>query len=130
MAGLFKLLGSKLDMSTAFHRESDGQTERYTRLLGDMLRAYCSERQSHWADELPAIEYACNNPTQSSTAYSPFFLEYFQHPLTPVALLHPAKPSLNPAADEFVGQYKSVLADVKLHIKAAQERQKRYADDF
>ena len=44
---LFKLLGSKLDMSTAFHPESDGQTERYNRILGDMLRAYCSERQSH-----------------------------------------------------------------------------------
>ena len=126
---LFKLLGSKLDMSTAFHPESDGQTERYNRILGDMLRAYCSERQSHWVDVLPAIEFACNNHTQSSTGYSPFFLEYFQHPLTPAALLHPTKPSLNPAADEFVEQYKTVLADVKLHIKAAQKRQKRYADE-
>src|SRR6266511_685843 len=72
---LFRLLGVKLAMSTAFHPQTDGQTERANRTLEDMLRAFVNYRQTNWDECLPAAEFAYNNSLQASTGYTPFFLD-------------------------------------------------------
>ena len=81
---LWKQLGTKLAMSTAYHPQTDGQTERANRTIEDMLRAYVNIKQNDWDQHLAAIEIAYNNSKQTSTGFSPFYLNYGQHPSFPL----------------------------------------------
>jgi transposase InsO family protein len=66
---LFKLAGTKLSMSTAYHPQSDGQTERANRTLVQALRSYVSSRHDDWDNHLPLIEFAYNNTVNASTGF-------------------------------------------------------------
>ena len=73
-------LGIKSTMSTAYHPQTDGQTERVNQVLEQYLRMYCNHRQNDWVYYLPTAEFSYNNQTHESTALSPFFVEYGRHP--------------------------------------------------
>ncbi|KAE9267376.1 hypothetical protein PF001_g30107 [Phytophthora fragariae] len=64
---LFRLLGTRLDMSTADHPQTDGQTERVNRVLEDILRSVCAAEPTKWSVLLPQVEFALNNAVHSST---------------------------------------------------------------
>ena len=70
-------------MSTAFHPQTDGQTERVNRILEDMLRHYVNPMLNDWDDHLDAVEFAVNNAWQESVQTTPFMLNYGQHPRLP-----------------------------------------------
>src|SRR3954447_12418562 len=80
---LFRTMGTRLAMSTAYHPQTDGQTERANRTLEDMLRAYVNYQQDDWDSLLPAAEFACNNAPNASTQMSPFRLCTSRDPLDP-----------------------------------------------
>jgi transposase InsO family protein len=61
-----KIIGTKQSMSTAYHPESDGQTERVNGVLEDVLRHYVSPDQHNWDDYLPFAEFAINNAWHKS----------------------------------------------------------------
>lgn len=82
---VFRTLGTKLHMSTAFHPESDGQTERANRTVLEMLRALINPKQDNWVSYLPIVEFAYNNSVHASTGFTPFFLNYGRHPHTALA---------------------------------------------
>ena len=65
-AALCELVGTVHSRSTAYHPQSDGQTERMNRVLKDMLRHYVNPKQDNWDDLLPAAEFAVNNAFQES----------------------------------------------------------------
>jgi hypothetical protein len=69
--------------STAFHLQTDGQTERTNRTLEEMLRPYVSPSQDGWDLKLPCAEFAVNNATTAATGFSPFYLNYGRHPRGP-----------------------------------------------
>jgi len=71
-----EVLGTKLAISTAYHSQSDGQTERMNRTLEDMLRAYVNYKQDDWNNLLRPAEIAINNSQQSLTKFSPYYLNY------------------------------------------------------
>jgi RNase H-like domain found in reverse transcriptase/Reverse transcriptase (RNA-dependent DNA polymerase)/Integrase zinc binding domain/Chromo (CHRromatin Organisation MOdifier) domain/gag-polyprotein putative aspartyl protease len=77
---LWKKLGTKLAMSTAYHPQTDGQTERANRTLEDMLRSYVDLNQDDWDDCLVAAEIAVNNSINISTKETAFYLNSGQHP--------------------------------------------------
>jgi hypothetical protein len=77
---LCERFGINLRMSSAYHPETDGQTERANRTIEDMLRAYVTPHQTDWDLHLTAIEFAYNNSVQASTGYTPFYLNYGRHP--------------------------------------------------
>ena len=77
---LCKRLGIRADYSTAFHPETDGQTERSNQDIETKLRAYCNEQQDNWADYICMNEFADNNQESSATGMSPFFFNYGYHP--------------------------------------------------
>ena len=77
-------LGTRLSMSTAYHPQSDGQTERMNRTIEDMLRAYVNNQGDDWDEHLVAAEMAINNSVQASTGYTPYYLTYGQHPRMPI----------------------------------------------
>ena len=81
---LSALLGMKLRMSTAYHPQTDGQTERTNRTLGDMLRNFAGREPSTWDAHLSAAEFALNNAINRATGRSPFFLNYGFHPALPI----------------------------------------------
>ena len=77
---LHRLIGVELRLSTSFHPQTDGATERANRTMTTMLRQAVSDHQKDWATKLPAIEFAMNLARSVSTGYSPFFLNYGQMP--------------------------------------------------
>ena len=102
-------------MSTAYHPQTDGQTERANRTLEDMLRAYVSYRQTDWDKHLTAAEIAYNNSVQASTGFSPFFLNSGQHPHLPLsAAVQPANESNNPPAAELLADLYADLESGRL----------------
>ena len=83
---LWRLAGTTLNMSTAAHAQTDGQSEGMIRVLEQMLRAYAQDMGDDWARWLPALEFAYNDSQVRTTGQTPFFLEYGQHPATPLAM--------------------------------------------
>jgi len=76
----------QLKFSTAYHPESDGQTERMNQGLECYLRMYCNYLQDDWPDLLPLAEFAYNNSTHSATQVSPFFANYGYNPHASISL--------------------------------------------
>jgi hypothetical protein len=124
---LFEQVGTKLALSTAFHPQTDGQTERMNRTLEEMLRAYASYKQNNWDEYLPAAEFAYNNSKQPSTGYTPFELDCGQHPNTPSSLAA-KKNTQVPAADDFMNHWNMMIQIAKDTLMIAQERQVKYAN--
>ncbi|KAG3054796.1 hypothetical protein PI125_g25808 [Phytophthora idaei] len=65
-------------MSTADHPQTDGQTERVNRVLGDLLKSYAHSFQQ-WSDCLPMAEFAINNSVHASTGHTPFYVNAMRH---------------------------------------------------
>ena len=78
------LMGTRLNMSTAFHPQTDGQTERVNRQLEQVLRHVVNARHDNWDQHLSIVEFALNNHTSQSTGYTPFFLDTGRNPITPL----------------------------------------------
>jgi transposase InsO family protein len=72
--------GIERRMSTAFHPQTDGQTERTNGILEQYLRAYINYQQDNWCDLLPLAEFAYNNGHQETIKTSPFYANYGIHP--------------------------------------------------
>lgn len=90
-----KLLGIDSHLSTAFHPETDGQTERVNQVLIQYLRLYCDYQQTDWVRLLPLAEFTYNNTPHSSTTVSPFMANKGYNPRTttsiqPVNTPHPS----------------------------------------
>ncbi|KAG3203205.1 hypothetical protein PC129_g22991 [Phytophthora cactorum] len=82
---VFTLLGTQLSMSTADHPQTDGQTERVNRVLGDLLKSYAHSFQQ-WSDCLPMAEFAINDSVHASTGHTPFYVNAMRHPRLPSML--------------------------------------------
>jgi transposase InsO family protein len=127
-AELTKLLGIKLNMSTARHPQSDGQTEREIRTLVTALRAYCNENQDDWDDHLDMLELGFNCAVQASTQRSPYELLYGQKPRLPIDAALVAIAPRNPAAIDRAHRMTEALDFAREHLEKAQQRQVRNAD--
>jgi len=77
---LNKMLGIKTKLSTAYHLETDGQTERTNQELEQYLRMYVNHRQSNWSEWLVTAEFAFNNKVHIMTKISPFQVNYGREP--------------------------------------------------
>nr|GEV14382.1 putative reverse transcriptase domain-containing protein [Tanacetum cinerariifolium] len=76
---------TRLDLSTAYHPETDGQSERTIQTLEDMLRACAMDFGINWDTHLPLVEYSYNNSYHSSVKYAPFEALHGRKCQTPVA---------------------------------------------
>jgi len=84
---IFRLLGTKLNMTTAYHPQGDGQVENMNKTLEDMLRAWVCASLNDWDELLDCAEFAINNAYNASVKNTPFRLNYGQNPLTPLSML-------------------------------------------
>ena len=117
--------GIKQAMSTAFHPQTDGQTERYNRVLEEYLRHYINPYHDDWEELLPLAEFTVNNSYNTSVGATPFYLNYGQHPKDPVSLTLPCN---TPAAEQFSDGISEAVAHAKQKLAVAQERQQKYAN--
>jgi transposase InsO family protein len=120
---LFSLTGTSLDMSTARHAQTDGQTERLNRTLEEMLRSFVTYDMRNWDTMLPAMEFAYNDSKQESTKVTPFFANYGYHPHSPLGLLAQAPGASCPAAGDYLARVAEVSTAAKAALQQAQQRQ-------
>ncbi|CAI7810412.1 unnamed protein product [Closterium sp. NIES-53] len=122
---LMGLLGTKLAMSSAYHPQTDGQTERLNQVVEQLLRTACKDDVSHWDTQLPTLEFAYNNASHAATGKTPFFLYYGREPLTPQ---QPTTPAHVQAAHDFVTTMQQLWEKNQRRLTTMQTSQKQYAD--
>ena len=123
---LFQAIGTQLAFSTAYHPETDGQTERTNQTIEDILRAYCMHEPTKWTRYLYLVEFAYNSSFQRSIGMSPFKALYGQECLTPLRWTDPMLKV--EASKEMLEEMQQQTDIIRNDIKTAQDRQKSYAD--
>ena len=79
-----KAMGTRLNLSTAYHPQTDGQSERTIQTMEDMLRACVIDFGGNWDEHLPLIEFSYNNSYHTSINAAPFEALYGRKCRTPV----------------------------------------------
>ena len=129
---LFRRLGTQLSPSTAYHPQTDGQTERTNRTLEQLLRAYVHPLHDDWADHLHLAEFVYNNAVQASSSVSPFFANFGFHPRTPADPPAPEQALSTPAGtvvnQDILSRIQDTQQVVKSQLEAAQARMRSLAD--
>ncbi|KAJ1570944.1 hypothetical protein NDA11_005894 [Ustilago hordei] len=107
-------MGVKHSLSTAYHPQTDGQTERVNQVIEQYLRMYCNYEQNDWANLLDTAAFVYNNTVHNSIGVSPFFACYGWNPKA-----HPDIPQRLGVNDPGRFEY---LMDGKEHCKYLQEQ--------
>jgi len=118
MKEMLSTLGSSSRLTTAYHPQADGQTERVNQILETYIREFCRYEQDDWVDLLVHAEFAYNNATHSAMKVSPFYANYGTNPVF--------EPSATPAfksreAEELINEIKRVQTDIKATLEVATE---------
>jgi hypothetical protein len=123
-------LGAKLGLSTAYHPETDGQTERENRTAAQVIRSMINTEQNDWDIHLPMVELAVNSAVQASSGVSPFKMNYGREAALPIdtQLQTSIATEANPAAAALVKRMQEVWKEASKRLVAAKERQKKVAD--
>ncbi|GJS00188.1 putative reverse transcriptase domain-containing protein [Tanacetum coccineum] len=122
-----KSLGMRLDMSTTYHPQTDGQSERTIQTLEDMLRACMVDFGSSWDVHLPLAEFSYNNSYHTSIRCAPFEALYGRKCRSPVLWAEIGEGSL--IGPELVQETTDKVVVIKEKLKAARDHQKIYADN-
>ncbi|GJY50395.1 reverse transcriptase domain-containing protein, partial [Tanacetum coccineum] len=123
---LQEALGTRLDMSTAYHPQTDGQSERTIQTLEDMLRACVMDFGGSWDTHLPLIEFSYNNSYHTSIKCAPFEALYGRKCRSPVIWTEVGESQL--IGPEIVQETTEKIFQIKERLKTARSRQKSYAD--
>ncbi|GJT77538.1 putative reverse transcriptase domain-containing protein [Tanacetum coccineum] len=123
---LHKALGTRLDMSTAYHPETDGQSERTIQTLEDMLRACVLDFGKNWDRHLPLVEFSYNNSYHTSIKAAPFEALYGRKCRSPVCWAEVGEAQLTGPA--IIHETTEKIVQIKSRIQAARDRQKSYAN--
>ena len=122
---LNKMLGIETKLSTAYHPETDSQTERTNQELEQYLRMYVNHRQNNWAEWLAIAEFAFNNKVHTATKTSPFQVNYGREPRMGFDIRKKGK---NEKVEEFVKEMKERHEEARVALVKSQEEMKRQAD--
>jgi len=125
MQELNKMLGIESKLSTAFHPQTDGQTERVNQELEQYLRMFINHRQEQWPEWLGTAEFVYNNKAHSSTRMSPFKANYRQDLRMG---FEGRKKGKYAGAEKFVEKMKEIQEEAKAVLGKAQEDMKKYTD--
>jgi len=123
---LHAALGTQLIRSSAYHPQTDGQTERINQILEDMLRACALTYSQKWDECLPLAEFAYNNSYQESIKMAPFEALYGQRCRTPLNWSEAGV--RNFFGPDMVREAEEQVQLIQKNLKAAQSRQKSYVD--
>ncbi|GJS49730.1 putative reverse transcriptase domain-containing protein [Tanacetum coccineum] len=119
-------LGTNLDMSTAYHPQTDRQSERTIQTLEDMLRAYAIDFGKGWVNHLPLVEFSYNNSYHASIKAAPFEALYGRKCRSPVCWAEVGQVQLT--GPKLVQETTEKIIQIKQRMQVARDRQKSYAD--
>jgi hypothetical protein len=119
-------LGTKLIRSSAYHPQTDGQTKRISQILKDMLRACVIQYDKNWDKCLALVEFSHNNSYQSSLKMAPFEALYGRRCRTPLSWSQTSERKI--FGPNLVTEAEEKVKIIQNNLKAAQSRQKSYAD--
>ena len=122
---LNRMLGIKTKLSTVFHSQTDGQTERINQELEQYLRFFIEHRQKDWPEWLAVAEFAINNKVHTATKVSPFMVNYGKELRMGGDIRRKGKIK---RATEFVERMKKVHEEAEAALRKTQEEMKRYGD--
>lgn len=123
---LFKMLGTELCLSTAYHPQSDGQTEIVNKCMENYLKCMCGDCPKHWVKWLSLAEWWYNSSYHSTIKTTPFFAVYGQNP--PDHNFMNLGTSTVAAVNNWVRERASIVKMLKENIQQAQQRMKHYAN--
>lgn len=123
---LFRECKVSLNFTSAYHPQSDGQTERVNRCVEAYLRCMTGTKPKEWTEWLPLAEYWYNTNFHSSTQSTPYEIVYGQPPPTYIPYI--PGDSRNAAVDRALTARESMLRSIKEHLNKAQNRMKQMAD--
>ncbi|GKC10630.1 putative reverse transcriptase domain-containing protein [Tanacetum coccineum] len=119
-------LGTEVNMSTAYHPEIDGQSERTIQTLEDMLRACVIDFGKNWDRHLPLVEFSYNNSYHASIKAAPFEALYGRKCRSPICWSEVGDSQLT--GPELVRETTEKIVQIKNRLLTARSRQKSYAD--
>ncbi|GKE00915.1 putative reverse transcriptase domain-containing protein [Tanacetum coccineum] len=119
-------LGTQLDMSTAYHPYTDGQSERTIQTLEDMLRVCVLDFEKGWDKHLTLVEFSYNNSYHTSIKVAPFEALYGRKCRSPICWAEVGDSQLT--GPEIIHETTEKIVQIKSRIQAARDRQKSYAD--
>nr|GFA95416.1 putative reverse transcriptase domain, ribonuclease H-like domain, aspartic peptidase domain protein [Tanacetum cinerariifolium] len=120
------VLGTRLDISTAYHPKTDGQSERTIQTLEDMLRACVLDFGNGWDKHLPLVEFSYNNSYHTSIKDALFEALYRCKCQSPICWAEVGDRQLT--GPEIIPETTEKIVQIKSRIQAARDRQKSYAD--
>ncbi|GJQ89647.1 putative reverse transcriptase domain-containing protein [Tanacetum coccineum] len=123
---LQEALGTQLDMSTAYHPQIEGQSERTIQTLEDMLRACVIDFGKSWEKHLPLVEFSYKNSYHTSIKAAPFEALYGRKCRSLVCWAKVGDSQLTGL--EIIHETTEKIVQIKSRIQAARDRQKSYAD--
>ncbi|XP_073119841.1 uncharacterized protein [Henckelia pumila] len=118
-------LGTKLLFSTAFHPQTDGQSERVIQTLEDLLKACVIDFQGSWESRLPLVKFTYNNSFQASIGMAPYKALYGRQCRSHVHWNEVGERVL--LGPGIVQQTADIVAQIRERMRTAQSRQKNYA---
>ncbi|GJY20252.1 putative reverse transcriptase domain-containing protein [Tanacetum coccineum] len=119
-------LGTSLDMSTAYHPQTDGKSEKTIQTLEDMLRACAIDFRNGWVNHLPLVEFSYNNSYHASIKAAPFEALYGRKCRSPICWAKVGEVQLT--GPKIVQETTEKIIQIKQRMQAARDRQKSYAD--
>nr|GEX65195.1 putative reverse transcriptase domain, ribonuclease H-like domain, aspartic peptidase domain protein [Tanacetum cinerariifolium] len=125
METLTSALGTQLDMSTSYHPETDGKSERTIHTLEDMLRAYVINFGKGWEKHLPLVEFSYNNSYHASIKAAPFEALYGRKCRSPVCWAEVGDVQLK--RPEITHKTTEKIVQIRQRLQAARDRQQSYA---
>ncbi|GMJ13694.1 hypothetical protein HRI_005038500 [Hibiscus trionum] len=123
---LQEALGTRVHLSTAFHPQTDGQSERVIQILEDMLRACIIDFGKNWEKSLPLVEFSYNNSYQSSIQMAPFEALYGRKCRTPLCWSELGENKV--LGPQLLRETEEKVQIIHSRLKQAFDRQKAYAD--
>nr|ABA97503.2 retrotransposon protein, putative, Ty3-gypsy subclass [Oryza sativa Japonica Group] len=120
-------MGSKLNFSTAYHPQTDGQIERVNQILEDMLRACALDFGGSWDKNLPYAEFSYNNSYQASLQMAPYEALYGRKCRTP--LLWDQTRERQVFGTDILREVEEKVKITQERLRIAQSRHKSYADN-
>nr|GEU82090.1 putative reverse transcriptase domain-containing protein [Tanacetum cinerariifolium] len=119
-------LGTRLDMSTAYHPKTDGQSERTIQTLEDMLRACVINFGKGWVNHFPLVEFSYNNSYHASIKAAPFEALYGRKCRSPVCWTEVGEAQI--LGPELIQEMTEKIVQIKQRMQATHDRQKSYVD--
>ncbi|GJZ15177.1 putative reverse transcriptase domain-containing protein [Tanacetum coccineum] len=121
-----KAFGTDVSMSTTYHPETDGQSERTIQTLEDMLRACVIDFGKGWVKHLPLAEFSYNNSYHASIKVAPYEALYGRKCRSPMCWAKVGEAQLT--GSKLIQETTEKIVLIKQRMQAAQDRQKSYAD--